>query len=116
MVTEINIKNSFRLVKNDLMKLREEIFVISSTQSDILRKLKEISMREINLAQKGKDNSGKKYETKISKGIYLASKEGKKFHMEKCPYAQNIKPKSKVEFKSKTAALNKGYKACNCVK
>ena len=50
------------------------------------------------------------------KKIFAASKEGKKFHMVKCPFAQNIKPKSKVNFKSKNAAFNKGYKPCKCIK
>lgn len=54
--------------------------------------------------------------TKYAKKRYVASKEGKDFHIPKCPFAQNIKPKSKRVFKSKAAALNKGYKACKCVK
>ena len=44
------------------------------------------------------------------------SKTGKKFHIEACPFAKNIKPKYKIRFKSKTKALNEGYKPCNCVK
>ena len=47
---------------------------------------------------------------------YIASKEGKKFHMPNCPFAQNIKPKTRVKFKTKTRPLNLGYKPCSCVK
>ena len=125
MVTERNIKNSFSLVKNDLMKLQEEIFVISSTQSDILRKLEELSI-DIKLAQKVKEVAKEKPKTKTKiitktvtkkpKTIYIASKEGKTFHIKKCRYTQNIKPKSKIKFNSKVTALNQGYKPCNCVK
>lgn len=46
---------------------------------------------------------------------FVASKTGKKFHVENCIFAKNIKPKSKKIFKSKTAALNQGFKPCHCV-
>jgi methylphosphotriester-DNA--protein-cysteine methyltransferase len=45
---------------------------------------------------------------------YLASKTGKTFHVKNCPFAKNIRPKSKIIFKTKTKALNKGYKPCKC--
>jgi len=54
--------------------------------------------------------------TKYAKKRFVAAKNGKDFHIPKCPFAQNIKPKGKKVFKSKAAALNKGYKACKCVK
>jgi len=47
---------------------------------------------------------------------YVASKTGKKFHRTNCIFAKNIKPKSKITFKTKEAMLNKGYKPCDCVK
>lgn len=58
----------------------------------------------------------KRIKTVRHKSIFIASKSGKKFHYENCPFAKNIMPKSKKIFKSKTAALNSGYKACDCVK
>ncbi|MBU0460420.1 MAG: hypothetical protein KJ597_06375 [Nanoarchaeota archaeon] len=47
---------------------------------------------------------------------YLASKSGKIVHEKNCPFAKMIVPASVVIFKSKTEALNKGYKACGCIK
>ncbi len=47
---------------------------------------------------------------------YVASQTGKKFHRTNCVFAKNIKPKSKITFKTKEAMLNKGYKPCDCVK
>jgi chromosome segregation ATPase len=47
---------------------------------------------------------------------YLASKKGKKFHVKNCPFSQNIKPKTKIIFKTKAKAFNKGYKACSCIR
>ena len=47
---------------------------------------------------------------------FVASKTGKKFHIKECPFAQNIKPKSMIKFKTKDSGLNKGYKPCDCVK
>ena len=53
---------------------------------------------------------------KKPKKIYVASKSGKTVHEKICPFAKKIIPKSRVKFKSKTEALNKGYKACSCIK
>jgi chromosome segregation ATPase len=47
---------------------------------------------------------------------YLGSKKGKKFHIKNCPFAQNIKPKTKIIFKTKAKAFNSGYKACSCIR
>lgn len=52
---------------------------------------------------------------KRAQKTFVASKEGKKFHSVNCPFAQNIKPKHKKSYKSKTKALNEGYKPCDCV-
>jgi len=46
---------------------------------------------------------------------FVASKTGKKFHKPNCIFAKNIKPKSRVIYKTKDGALNAGYKACHCV-
>ena len=48
--------------------------------------------------------------------VYLASKTGKSVHEKNCPFAKNIKPKSKLVFKSKSKALNAGYRPCDCMK
>jgi hypothetical protein len=54
--------------------------------------------------------------TKRAKKVFVASKTGSKFHVKNCPFAKNIKPKSRLIFKTKNTALNKGLKPCNCVK
>ncbi|NTV24009.1 MAG: hypothetical protein HGA85_06605 [Nanoarchaeota archaeon] len=51
-----------------------------------------------------------------NKRSYIGSDTSMKFHDSICPFAKNIKPKNKINFKSKTKALNLGYKACNCIK
>jgi|TARA_B100002003_G_C13973609_1_gene471088 hypothetical protein len=51
-----------------------------------------------------------------AKKVFVSSKDSKKFHIESCPFAQNIKPKSKVRYHSKVKALNEGLKPCKCVK
>jgi len=61
-------------------------------------------------------HKAKKEHKTVHRKHFLASKEGKKFHTVNCPFAQNIKPKFKVTFKSKVKALNIGYKACSCIK
>lgn len=110
--------NSFLHVKNDIIKIKDELFNLSQQQAEILQKLEELDIGEINLKQELKETATIKplVQTKRAKKHYVASKTGKDFHIEECPFAQNIKPRSKVRFKSTTAAQNAGYKPCNCVK
>jgi hypothetical protein len=49
------------------------------------------------------------------KKTFIASKTGKKFHMPTCIFTKNIKPKMMLKFKSKKAAMNRGYRACDCI-
>jgi len=53
---------------------------------------------------------------KKPKKIYVASRDGNTLHEKNCFFAKKISPESRVIFKSKTKAFNKGYKACNCIK
>ena len=53
---------------------------------------------------------------KMGRKRFVASKTGSKFHALNCVFAKNIKPKSKIVFKTKNRALNLGLKACDCVK
>jgi len=49
--------------------------------------------------------------------IYVASKDGKAFHVPGCALAKNIKPANLVKFKSKAEAEKAGYSACKvCLK
>ncbi|MBU2562790.1 MAG: hypothetical protein KKF68_03965 [Nanoarchaeota archaeon] len=124
---ESNIINSFRLVKNDIMKLQEEVLEVSRIQKEILKKIEKLGIDELKLAQKVQEVRKKpktvtktrvitKTVTKRPKKRYLASKTGKNFHTPNCPFAKNIMPKSRLVFKTRETALNKGYKPCNCVK
>ena len=58
----------------------------------------------------------KKKPVKHKHAQFIGSKEGKKLHILACPFAKNIKPKSRVMFKTKNKALNEGYKPCECMK
>ncbi|MFH1451819.1 MAG: hypothetical protein ABIF88_01450 [archaeon] len=120
MVNEHNIINSFRLVKSDIISVQGELLNIKEQQARMMIKLEEISSKLISrirtqikpvqvMPQKTK------VITKTSRKIFVASKESNKFHISHCPFAQNIKPKTKIIFKSKNTALNKGYKPCKCV-
>ena len=128
-----NIINSFRLAKNDIMKLQSDVIGLSQSQERIVEILEEMKtyqlklyhkIREMELekAQKKKPKTITKTKTVIkkvgkrAKKVYVAPKGGKKFHLKECPFAQNIKPKNKVVFHSKTKALNEGLKPCKCVK
>jgi len=113
---EQNITRSFQLAKSDILKLSqaqeriiEVIDELKTQQTDLRKKISAINQK---LEKKPKTV----IKTTSKKTKYVASKSGSKFHMVNCPFAQNIKPKSKVNFSSKTKALNDGYKPCDCVK
>jgi len=118
---EINVIESFRRVKNDIIRLERQIVDLSRRQEQVMKIIMDTNDKGSMLSQKFKDLKSKtqvKVITKASKPkkIFVASKEGKKFHVPECPFAKNIKPKSKLTFKSKDTALNQGLKPCECAK
>ena len=123
---EKNVIDSFRLAKSDMIKLQNKVIELSQTQERIVEFIKELKSNGLELKQMVKDNKSKntvckpktivKTITKKAKKSYIGSKESKKFHIDSCPFAQNIQPKSKIKFKSKVGALNQGRKPCKCVK
>lgn len=113
---EINVKKSFSEVRKDIIELKNQVLRIADRQqelSEIVGK-SEAVCRPMPKAKAAEKIKTVKPKTKAKR--FVAAKEGKKFHIPECPYAQNIKPKSLVKFKTKNTALNKGYKACTCVK
>ena len=50
-----------------------------------------------------------------AKGVFVASKNGTKYHWPWCSYAKNIKPENQVWFKTETEAQKAGYAACGCI-
>lgn len=124
---ERNIMESFRLAKSDIIKLQNKIIELGQTQKKIIESLDTLRAREALLSQKVREVSFRAVKKPVQKTIirtvgkkvkkvYVGSKESKKFHVDNCPFAQNIKPKTKVVFESKTNALNEGYKPCHCIK
>jgi len=109
---ELNIVESFRKAKSDIIKLQNQVIELSKNQERILelvKKSKETKIVRVREAPKVKIVNKRPSKT------YVASKEGKKFHIRDCIFAKNIKPKRLVKTKSKNAMLNKGYKPCVCV-
>ena len=106
---EENVVKSFRLAKSDIIKLQSDIIGLSQSQERIVEIMDDIKAKQAAILNPPKlvSNGHKK--------IYVASKKGKKFHIKECPFAKNIKPKSKLVFKTKTTALNRGYKPCRCI-
>ena len=130
---EKNVIQSFQMAKHDISDMQIRIAGLSQAQEHIVElidklnahetmlyeRLKEISMRGAQKIDKPVIVTQAKIPTlAVSKKTteFVATKGGKNFHTENCPFAQNIKPKNKVRFKSRTKALNQGFKACNCVK
>ena len=102
---EQNIINSFRLAKSDIIKLQTELI-------ELQERVAKLETRRVRTKVVKKPAAHKT----VHRKKIIAAKEGKKFHIADCPFAQNIKPKSRVHFKSATGALNEGYKPCSCIK
>jgi hypothetical protein len=106
-----NIVSSFRLAKSDIIKLQSDVIGLSQAQERIVEILDDIKEKQARISERlgdiKKNGNGKK--------VFVASSDGKKFHIKECPFAKNIKPKTKLVFKTKNSALNKGLKPCRCV-
>ncbi len=119
---ELNVIESFRRVKSDIIQLQQQVIDLSKNQERIMRVIMATKSKEAKIEKKVSSLKRKPTKTKIKVVTkkhtteYVASKTGKKFHIKQCPFAKNIHPKSKIIYKSKVKALNEGYKACDCVK
>ena len=118
---EINVIESFRRAKNDIIDLQRQVIELSSKQEQLMQLIVESKDKESDLYQKVKDlkttpQQKVKIINKCIEHAFVASKNGKSFHIPECPFAKNIKPMSKITFKSKTTPMNEGYKACDCIK
>jgi len=140
---EKNIIDSFRLAKTDIINLQNELINLSQAQERIMELFDELKEKELELERKQTEielrvaskvreialkvpkeqpkvvplvKTVTKTVTRHAKKHFVASKSAKTFHQTNCPFAQNIKPKSKIVFKSRVKALNEGFKPCKCVK
>jgi hypothetical protein len=129
---ELNVVESFRLAKGDIIHLQATLTELSQKQEELMERIDDLRVKEANLYQslqvlRIKKSTAPKAKTrtvvkkvvvhaKKAKKLWVASKTGKSVHERNCPFAKNIKPKMKVVFKTKTRAFNKGYKACDCIK
>ncbi len=115
-----NLRTSFRMVREDVIRLQRKILNMEQREAQIVRILKRIDTDKHNLTSKLKKiesllKKPSKTTKKAKKSTFIAPKKGKKFHKTNCPFAKNIKPKNSIKFKTKNAALNSGLKACKCV-
>ena len=122
---EMKLMESFRRVKTDVLQIQKQLTALAQEQEKIVKSLGDLGKKESQLYSRVK-NIKKKEAPKVAKTanvpakrkrkVYVGAKDGNKLHVPACPFAKNIKPKHKVEFKTKTSAFNKGYKPCECMK
>jgi len=114
-----------KLAKLDSKKAKKPVKKKPAKKKKVVKAKKPVKAKKAKKVVKAKKPVKAKKAKKVEKPktvrrsvrkTYVASKEGKKFHVSNCPFAQNIKPKTKVKFKTKTRPLNLGYKPCSCVK
>ena len=123
---ESNIVRSFRLAKKDINEMKNKVTILSQKYEESFHMLNNLMSRGRNNPPQKKNNStpitrvvrvvSPKVQSNSRPKTFVAAKEGKKFHIKECPFAQNIKPKSLITFKTKKTALNNGYKPCKCIK
>lgn len=113
---ERNIVNSFNLAKHDIHMLKGQVQHLADMQEKIIDTLKQMQKEQERKPKTKTVTKVVKQKTPRKNTHYIASKTANKFHNENCPFAQNIKPKSKIRFLSKVKALNEGFKPCKCVK
>jgi DNA/RNA endonuclease YhcR with UshA esterase domain len=107
MVNERGLKNAFKKIKTDILQLQGHYLEIAGQQAEIARELQHIrDALEMNSKTQG---------CPVPRSDYVASKTGKKFHVSTCPYAKNIKAKTRLKFDSKENAKSEGYEPCECV-
>lgn len=112
MSLDSSLRRSFENVKKDVLEVKNQLLNLAEGQEKLEVLISELSR---SLKEKPAVKTVRVVRPKTAKQAYVASKEGEKFHILACPYAKNIKPNQAVKFKSKDAALNKGYKPCSCV-
>jgi len=105
---ESNVAHSFMKVKADIVRLQDEFMQLRENQIRLSNKLAKLESKKPVKTVKVVKAKKPVLKRKSVRKTYIALKESKKFHMPNCPFAQNIKPKTKV--------LNLGYKPCSCIK
>ena len=123
---EIKTIHSFRRAKSDIIDLQGRVIELGVAHKSLLHKIASMDeahrkvLSELALVKIQKRVAARKItvtkKATAKRTTYIASKEGKKFHVKNCPYAQNINPKRAQKFKTKVKPLNLGLKPCNCVK
>lgn len=123
---ESKIARSFRLARKEINEMKNKVAILSQKYEESIDVLNDLMSKNRSNSSNKKSNTllitravkavRPQVQSNSRSKTFVAAKEGKKFHIKECPYAQNIKPKMLVKFKSKNAALNKGYKPCTCIK
>ena len=108
-LSEKNVKLAFQSAKADIINLQREILELNIRQQKIMQMLSVLDKKLVVT-----DNKAAKNKPRV-KPTYVASKAGEKFHTTNCPYAKNIKGKTKIFFANKQDAIAQGFKPCNCV-
>lgn len=110
---ELNTAHSFQLAKADIIALQTELAAVKRSYLELAKKLMEVHAASVAKTRKQKVVARKAPVSRKKK--YVASKAAAKVHSKACYFAKNIKPKNKRVFGSKNAALNAGYRFCDCL-
>lgn len=109
----------------ELFTVQKPVPISSNHEETKQKKIPEIS-QENNISKivitpvtednsKDRGDTTEQGKTLVTKGLYVASKNGTKYHLPTCPGAKRIKEENKIWFDSKTEAEQAGYEpAKNC--
>ncbi len=101
MISEKNLKKSFRKVKDDIMFLQKKMTDLARDQEQILSIILKKEQKRCPAPKPKK---------------YVAAKDGDKVHIDSCPFAKNIRKENLITFRSRRQAVDMGLEPCRCIK
>ncbi len=102
------------MIKRELRKISRSFNKVKIDMNEIMRNQESYKTQIKGLMDK--INKLEKKNKKKSKEIIVGNIESKKFHINTCPFAKNIKSDNKVIFKNIERAVKSGYHECSCIR
>lgn len=112
-ILEENIKRSFLLAKKDIAELKSSFNELSAELSRTVEHSARLSDK---LLKYERNSTHLPIRTAGKTQRLIGARISMLLHKENCPFAKRILPKNREIFRSKTKALNKGYRPCECLK
>ncbi len=109
-----NIRASFAMVRRDVAETK---FGVSTLKDEFDSLKNRIAMLERKLVESRAVRATTAFVSRSHRRrSFVGSRGGGLFHDVNCFFAKNVRPKNKVVFSSRAAALNRGFRQHDCVR